>query len=134
MEHPEPPEEPQEPQEPQPPEPPPIPEASGVVSHCPHCGHRLMLDASHCPHCGTRLAAGTPALSIASTILLAMGALIFGSVGTCSLLGIVSALFTPHGFSALAASFLLPGAVASYLAILCVRPILESVRSRRDRP
>ncbi len=134
MEHPEPPEEPQEPQEPQPPEPPPIPEASGVVSHCPNCGHRLMLDASHCPRCGTRLAAGTPALSIAGMIGLGLLALLLGGFGTCSLFVSVPSLFTHTEPRELIWLIFALGAGASFLAIQCVRRILESVRSRRDRP
>lgn len=119
-------------EDPQPPQGPPIPPA-GEPSLCPHCGHRLATAVTHCWWCGQSLLAGPQPLSVAAMILLSLGALIFGSVGTCSLLGIVSALFTPRGFSALAASFLLPGAVASYLAILCVRRILESMRARREK-
>ncbi len=93
-----------------------------------------MAGASRCSHCGAGLPASPPgSLSTAGMVGLGCLALGFGSIGTCSLLPVVFSLFNPHTFSALAASYILPGAVASYLAILCARRILESIRSRRDR-
>lgn len=116
----------------EPPIPPPAPE-----EQCPHCGGRFLLGATHCPHCGHKMARGSEPAGVLTMIVLGIGALLFGGFGTCSLLFSVPSLLTPSSFNelgGLAWMLLALGAGASWIAIMCVRRIVQSIRERRSRP
>ena len=116
----------------------PPPPISSNESHCPQCGQPFVAGTVHCPACGLRLAPGSDPMSVASMVGLGILTLILGGFGTCSLLGGVSVLLSPSGARASLAWFFLTctlfGAVTLYLAILCVRRVLESMRQRREKP
>lgn len=121
-------------QPPGPPQGPPTPPSSGYAGICPHCGQHFVAGAVHCSACGLRLALGSAPLDVAGMVVVGIVALVVGSMGTCSLLGGIPLLLSPRGDKAFVWPILLFGAGASYLAILCVRRILESVRVRREKP
>ena len=66
---------------------------------CPNCGAGLYQRADFCPHCGARLELkSAKSLSfIISTVILGLGALVFGGVGLCSATFSVAS-FQPNEF------------------------------------
>ncbi len=105
---------------------------------CPNCGRLVMPRDSHCPNCGARLSSSSPGtLSTVGMGCLGFLALGLGGFGTCSLIFSVPSLFSRRSdgeMDSLLWIFLVLGAGASYLAILCVRRIIEAIRARRDKP